>query len=289
MKKPLVILFSACCVLYGEAHALPAVIDNSAYPASASPGTNAVNLPASPSTDTLIELMARLEQLQSEVKQLTGKVEEQANQIAELKKHQSTMYSDLDERIKGFENKSDGTEQSANENTDATGAPADNVVDTQAAGAAVSEASPPAADNAAATPKPPDTPQVSDTEKQEYQQAYDDLRHGHTSQSITEFNAFLSKYPSGGLANNAQYWLGEAYRVNKDNDAARKAFNDVIEKYPGTAKVPDAILKLGYIEMEQKNPEQARNYFTRVTTDFPDSSAALLAAKKLLILNTSNR
>lgn len=287
MKKPLVILFSACCALHGEAHALPAVIDNSAYPASASPGTNMVNLPASPSTDTLIELMARLEQLQSEVKQLTGKLEEQANQIAELKKHQSTMYTDLDERIKGFENKSADPEQTATENAEAIGAPAANAEGTQTG--ATDATSPPAADNAAATPKPPDTPQVSDTEKQEYQQAYDDLRHGHTSQSITEFNAFLSKYPSGGLANNAQYWLGEAYRVNKDNDAARKAFNEVIEKYPGTAKVPDAMLKLGYIEMEQKNSEQARDYFTRVTTDFPDSSAALLAAKKLLILNTSNR
>ena len=95
----------------------------------------------------------------------------------------------------------------------------------------------------------------------------------------------MSKYPTGVYANNAQYWLGEAYRVKQDNDAARKAFNDVIEKYPDGAKVPDALLKLGYIEMDQKNPAKAREYLTRVTTDYPKSPAALLAAKKLLKLD----
>ena len=103
--------------------------------------------------------------------------------------------------------------------------------------------------------------------------------------SIEQFNAYLDKYPTGVYANNAQYWLGEAHRVNQDNDAARKAFNNVIEKYPEGAKVPDALLKLGYIEMEQKNAAKAREYLTRVTTDYPKSPAALLAAKKLLKLD----
>ncbi|MDO9424246.1 MAG: tetratricopeptide repeat protein, partial [Methylobacter sp.] len=74
-------------------------------------------------------------------------------------------------------------------------------------------------------------------------------------------------------------------RVNQDVDSARKAFNDVVEKYPGSSKVPDALLKLGYIEIEQKNTVKAREYLTRVTVDFPSSTAARLAAKKLLLLD----
>ncbi len=139
-------------------------------------------------------------------------------------------------------------------------------------------------DNQAPQPKS-DAAQVSGAEKQEYQQAYNELRNGHTDQSIEQFNAYLSKYPTGVYANNAQYWLGEAYRVKQDNDAARKAFNDVIEKYPDGAKVPDALLKLGYIEIDQKNQAKAREYLTRVTTDYPRSPAALLASKKLLKLD----
>jgi tol-pal system protein YbgF len=286
MKKiSLALLLSVCSSVYAE---LPVVIDNSSYPKSAAPA-NPAN---SPSTNTLYELMGRLEQLQAEVQQLTGKVEEQAYRIDELKKHQSTMYTDFDERLQGIENKANGTGQSTaespaeNAGSSDAGAKESGALGSVPANQAASESSP--ADKAVANqaPKPnPETAQVLGPEKQEYQQAYNELRNGHTEQSIEQFNAYLSKYPTGVYANNAQYWLGEAYRVKQDNDAARKAFNDVIEKYPNGAKVPDALLKLGYIEIDQKNQAKAREYLTRVTTDYPRSPAALLASKKLLKLD----
>ena len=291
-KTSLVILLSVC----GNVHAeLPVVIDHSTYPQSAAP--NPAN---APSTNTLYELMGRLEQLQTEVQQLTGKVEEQSYRIDELKKHQSKMYSDFDERLQGIENKANGTGQSSvqspaeNAGTGDDGAKESGAIAPASGSAPANESSSaPApesspADKAVAdqapTPKS-ETEQVSGSEKQAYQQAYNELRNGHTNQSIEQFNAYLSKYPMGVYANNAQYWLGEAHRVNQDDNAARKAFNDVIEKYPNGAKVPDALLKLGYIEIDQKNTEKAREYLTRVTTDYPKSPAALLAAKKLLTLD----
>ena len=127
--------------------------------------------------------------------------------------------------------------------------------------------------------------QVSESEKQDYQQAYDDLRNGRTSNAITGFNAYIANHPGGAYASNAQYWLGEAHRVNMDNASARKAFNAVVETYPSSAKVPDALLKLGYIEMEEKNPTKAREILTRVTTEFPSSKASALAQNKLLSLD----
>jgi tol-pal system protein YbgF len=291
-KTSLVMLLSACSSVYAE---LPPVIDHSSYPPSSAAPVNSAN---SPSTNTLYELMGRLEQMQAEIQQLTGKVDEQGYRIDELKKHQTKMYSDFDERLQGIENKANGTDQSIVESPSET-------VDTGDAAAKESESAAPESVPANDTtpvdksesapadkpediqaPKPkPDTAQVSGPEKQEYQQAYNELRNGHTNESIKQFNAYLDKYPTGVYANNAQYWLGEAHRVNQDNDAARKAFNNVIEKYPEGAKVPDALLKLGYIEMEQKNAAKAREYLTRVTTDYPKSPAALLAAKKLLKLD----
>jgi tol-pal system protein YbgF len=287
-KTSLVLLLSACNSVYAE---LPPVIDHSSYPPSAVPA-NPANLP---STNTLYEMMRRIEQLQAEVQQLTGKVEEQAYRIDELKKHQSTMYSDFDVRLQGIENKASGVDQPVAEN------PAESA-DSGNAGTQGGESPASALESApvnqpvvpapkdestqvnkqAPKPKSDDAVQVSGAEKEEYQQAYNELRNGHTNQSIEQFNTYLNKYPTGVYANNAQYWLGEAYRVNKDNDAARKAFNDVIEKYPNGAKVPDAILKLGYLEIEQKNPGKAREYLTRVATEYPNTPAALLATKKLL-------
>jgi tol-pal system protein YbgF len=299
MKKTnLVMLLFACTSVYAE---LPPVIDHSSYPPSSAAPVNPTN---APSTNTLYELMGRLEQLQAEVQQLTGKVDEQAYRIDELKKHQTKMYSDFDERLQGIENKANGTGESIVESPSekaGTGdeatkeseslAPAPESVPAKEA-ASVDKAesaneSAPAdkpGDNQAPKPKP-DTGQVSGPEKQEYQQAYNELRNGHTNQSIEQFKAYLIKYPTGVYANNAQYWLGEAYRVNQDNDAARKAFNDVIEKYSDAPKVPDALLKLGYIEIDQNNMAKAREYLTRVITDYPKSPAALLASKKLLKLD----
>ncbi len=289
MNARIALFLCACSVACAE---LPPVVDKSTNPA-----LNAAKPPASLASD--YEMMKRIEQMQAEVQQLTGKVEEQASQIEELKKQQKTMFTDFDDRIQSIENKS-GTGQPSAET------PADS-------GTGATEPSAPAAtDDPTSAVQPQDNPseaatpssaapglaapaqssdvspsQVSDVEKQEYQQAYDDLRNGRTAQAITAFNAYIANHPGSGYASNAQYWLGEAHRVDQDNVSARKAFNDVVVTYPNSAKVPDALLKLGYIEMEEKNPAKAREYLTRVTTEFASSRAAGLAQKKLLLLDGS--
>jgi tol-pal system protein YbgF len=239
------------------------------------------------------EMMGRVEQLQAEVQQLTGKVEEQVNLIVELKKSQIKMYSDMDDRMQVLEKKADGIKVSASEVQQSVAGSVDpeaKVSEPQlAVPAAAVEAKPaPLAKQdvvpASAEASAPRLTPVGD-EKLQYQQAYEALRNGHTAQAIAEFNTLLGKNPKGEYANNAQYWLGEAYRVNQDIDSARKAFNNVIEHYPNSPKVPDALLKLGVIEIEQKNPGKAREYLTRVNMDYSGSTAAHLAAKKLLLLD----
>ncbi|MFZ2311250.1 MAG: tol-pal system protein YbgF [Methylobacter sp.] len=285
MNVRLILLLCLCSNVYAEAWALPPVVDNSTYPAT--PG----NTPKPSSATNVYELLGRLEQLQSEVQQLTGKVEEQAYFISEMKKHQSTMYSDFDERMQSLEKKTAGIASPVAETTErqepsvespVAAAPTEAPVDKQVVEQKKDVVQ--ASDEASAPARAPRPLPVGE-EKQQYQQAYEALRNGHTAQAIAEFNALLSKNPGGEYANNAQYWLGEAYRVNQDIDSARKAFNSVIENYPDSSKVPDALLKLGYIEIDQKNIVKAREYLTRVTGDFPSSTAAQLASKKLRILD----
>ncbi|TAK64658.1 tol-pal system protein YbgF [Methylobacter sp.] len=287
MKARLIMLLCVCSAV--NADPLPPVVDNSMYPASEA------NTVKPSSTNALYEMMGRLEQLQAEMQQLTGKVEEQANLIAEMKKSQSTMYSDFDERMQGLEKKAEGVKPATVESPQTQGeavASEAKAAETPVAAPAVPEVKQTpvqktdtvqVSGEASAPANAPRLPPVGD-DKQQYQQAYEALRNGHNAQAIAEFNALLGKNPKGEYANNAQYWLGEAYRVNQDIDSARKAFNSVIENYPGSSKVPDALLKLGTIEVEQKNPVKAREYLTRVTTDFPGSTAARLATKKLLLL-----
>lgn len=306
MKYRLVILLCLYANTLVCAYALPDVIDNSAYPTSSSTPVNAMPTIAS-SNSGMLDLMARVEQLQSEVQQLTGKVEEQANQINELKKQQKSLSTDFDDRIASLENKSNGSSSPSVKSSE-TPATAPAPVETTQTPSPVVAPNPPeeAKRPIDAEPipktnenqKPVDAvessakvkaeaPKIPANEKQQFQQAYELLRNGHTDQSIDEFNTYLTQYPNGQLVSNAQYWLGEAYRAKKDNNAATQAFNKVIDNYSGSEKVPDALLKLGLIELDQKNTDKARDYFNRVTANYPETQAARLATKKLQILNAN--
>lgn len=273
MKALVILLLSVCGVVHAES--LPPEIDNSMYPVGEASAVKP------PSSNALIDMMAKLEQLQTDVRQLTGRVEEQANQITELKNSQATLYSDFDQRLQGLEHKSEVVKSAAVENPLVQ----PGLVEPEAKTVEPSGTAPQAVVPEVKPTAKQEAPPAAVDEKQQYQLAYDALRNGHTAQAIAQFNALLTNNPAGEYANNAQYWLGEAYRVNQDVELARKAFNDVIVKYPSSSKVPDALLKLGYIEVDLKNLVKAREYFTKVSVDYPDSTAARLAAKKAISLD----
>lgn len=250
---------------------------------------------SAPSADNAIfEVLGRLEQLQSEVQQLRGMVEEQSQTIAELQRKQSNMYSDLDERMQALSAggqpaqtppqtaqpvAADAAAQAAATAVQAT-TPAAPVPAVQAPAASVTPAPAPVAEN-----KPTDAATVAaatkGNEKDRYQAAYDTLRNGHNAQAIKMFQDLLTDFPAGEFADNSQYWLAEAHKINREFDAARAAFNKVVSQYPNSSKVPDALLKLGYIELDLHNAAKARDFFTRVTTSYPGTTAAHLAEKKL--------
>jgi tol-pal system protein YbgF len=260
MKNKYLLFLPLCAGVYAEPRALPSVIDKSTYTGGSAYQTGA------PSNNALYEVLGRLEQLQLEVQQLRGLVEEQAQTIAALKTRQGNIYSDLDQRLQALSVGGQGV-----------GVPLQQRTVTVKAQPPVSQ--PPVPESIRTVKKP------SVSEKQLYQAAYDQLRNGHNSQAIASFKALLNDYPSGEYADNSQYWLGEAYKVNQDRDSARTAFTKVVELYPNSPKVPDALLKLGYIEFDQKNITKARDYLTQVTVNYPGTTAAHLAAKKLMKLN----
>ncbi len=247
------------------ADSLAPVIDNSNYP-TGTPTQAPISVSA-PMNSTF-ELMTRLDEAQVEIQQLNGKLEEQANMIAELKKKQSAMYADFDDRLQQVETKLSGA-KSAETSTPAV---------------KESESSVSPEPKPAATPAASPAPAAAGSQSP-YQEAFAAFKNGQVAEAIAQFNALLAKDPTNLLANNAQFWLGKAYRVNKDSGSAKKAFNTLLEKYPTSQKVPEALVDLSNIEIEQKNPAKAKEYLTRVITDFPSSKSAEVAAKKLQQLN----
>ena len=201
-----------------------------------------------------VEQAQRQEVQQTEVRELRGHLDQLEHDNAALRKQQHDLYADLDARVK------------------ALSAPGAAGGGAGAAGAAAGGA---AAGDAPAGGAP------SSTEQAVYSQSFDALRAGSYSTAITGFRDFLKNYPQSQLAENAQYWLGEAYYVNHDYDSAAEAFRTVLKKYPDAHKAPDALLKLGYTQFEQKQYGAARSTLNSVTQKYPGTDTAKLAAEKL--------
>ena len=287
MKK---IALLSCLAISGIAEANALTIDNPAYQQG---NINQAQAPA-PADNALYDILSRVEQLQLEVQQLRGVVEEQSQTIADLERKQRNMYSDLDGRVQAL---TPATGQTAVAQTPAPVVNAPAAVPTPMVVPTVTGnvqqpavATPPIAAVAApavvATPPAPSLPiqQAKVPEKERFQLAYDALRNGRNDQAIKLFESQLSDYPVGELADTSQYWLGEAYKMNRDFDKSRVSFNKLVNQYPNSAKVPDALFKLGEIEFDAHNYPKAREYLSRVASTYPASTAAHLAAKKLALL-----
>lgn len=263
MKKTYFVIFFLMVTesfAVAEPRPLPPIVDQSTYPGGNNQGSGHALSPKA-----IYETLGRLEQLQTEVQQLRGQVEEQDYTILELKKRIKNIYLDVDQRLLKLENGGIvATEQPNQAAVQTQAAPETQVVEQS---------------------KSPKKPNKSNkNEKQEYQSAFEKLVNGHTSQAIKRFNKFLADYPNGEYTANALYWLGEAYSIQQNLDLARKSFNLVINEHPYSPKVADAMLKLGYLEVKARNPVKAREWLTTVTTKYPGTTAAHLAAKRLKLL-----
>jgi len=203
-----------------------------------------------------VELSQRLDEVEGNLRAMRGRVDELEHGSDALTKQQRDLYGDLQKRLAAL-----------------------GVTGGAAAGAAAGAATGADADSAAAGEEGSNAP--SSTEQAVYAQAFDALKAGSYSTAITGFKDFLHNYPDSSLADNAQYWLGEAYYVNHDYNAASGAFKTVLKKWPDSRKAPDALLKLGYTQFEQKQYPAARATLDEVTKKYPGTPSAKLAADRL--------
>lgn len=211
---------------------------------------------------SLLELSNQLEALRADVRAMHNDVDQLNNAQDAARKQQRDLYADLEQRLKKIESRSSA----------ASGPPA------AAAGTAA------AASTGAATPavaNTADDPNAGAEDKSSYQAAFNLLKDGQYDRAIVAFQKFLAAYPDSSLADNAQYWLGEAYYVNKAYPEAQAAFQRVIDKYPQSRKVPDALLKIGYCRYETKQWDGAKEVLTQVTKNYSDSPAGRLAQQRL--------
>ena len=120
-----------------------------------------------------------------------------------------------------------------------------------------------------------------DAASADYRAAVDLVRGGKYADAVAAFRAFLKSHPRHEYADNAQYWLGEAFYADKDYQHALLEFRATIETYPRGNKVPDALLKVGYCYQALGQSEKARAVLEQVVNLYPKTEPAALAAKRL--------
>jgi tol-pal system protein YbgF len=209
----------------------------------------------------------RLSQIESSLRDLTGTLERQNNDIQTLQKNilavQAQMV-DLQSRPVAPPTAAAAPFVPASGQSAATALPVDTAAKPLQAGDAVA---PPAASPAAGTPTPPGSSQSSGPAAQnlgalketpggkldgapatdpagQYAAAYTAMHDQDYDTAERGFTDFLDRYPDHKLAPNAQYWLGETYLARKNYEQAARAFATSYQKYPKGAKAPDSLLKL---------------------------------------------
>lgn len=128
---------------------------------------------------------------------------------------------------------------------------------------------------------PGQLPVPGGSDRDNYQAAFELLKEQRYEQAAMAFQQFLVSFPDSQLADNAVYWLAETYYVTDRFDEALKQFQTVISRFPRSLKVPDALLKIGYSNYELQRWDSARGALRRVQDDYPDTTAARLAAQRL--------
>ena len=102
--------------------------------------------------------------------------------------------------------------------------------------------------------------------------------------ALDGFKTFLDEYPKSDRADNAQFWIGECYMALKQYEQAILAYQDVINKFPKGNKVPSALLRQAAAFLEIKDKTSSRLLLKKIIEKYPKSSEAKKARKKLKTL-----
>ena len=263
----------------------------------------------------LTDMVLKLNQIEREMRELRGLMEDQAFEIENLKNAQRDQYLDLDRRLTQGQS---GTDNVASGGLRLSGFPAQ-ASDRAAAGRIPA----PGPGSAGMTQSGPDFPaqgtltqvapvrqdfpelaepidaqlqssglaQVAPTEiaalvdpaveKTDYNTAFDALKAGRYAEAARLFAIFVERYPNGNYSDNAQYWLAESYYVTGNYRIALDAFQNLINRFPGSPKIPDGKLKLGYTYFSLKDWRQAETVLKDVTAQYPNSTVSRLAENQL--------
>ena len=250
-----------------------------------------------------VDTQIRMNRLEQQMRELTGRVEDQAYQVQQLRQRLEQINSDIEVRL-GGPNQTPNLARAgpplpppvARTEMRAEGPPPPVGGDIMAPPGGVmappgvllpppdatgtltppGAAPPPASVAAGEGPPPPPAPTLpAESAAAQYNSAIGQLRQANYQAAEDAFRSFLQQHPSSGLAGNAQYWLGESYYVRGRYADAAVAFAEGYKRYPKGAKASDTLLKLAMALGRANQKQNACIALAQLDHDFPHAASPI--------------
>ena len=264
------------------------------------PYLNPVQADSDNSSGAAARTAIRLQQLEAQMRNLNGRLEELDFKATQFVGRLDTLVSDLDGRFAALEKvkNADATSIGASSQGHATGTdprqgaaagvlpPAGNTggilgylnkTESQKRAAKRRENSgvptTEALQTAAVTAPVPILPQGDSATR--YKHAFSYLMRHDYDTAEAAFREFMDGNSEDVLAGNAMYWLGETYYVREKFAEAAVTFAEGYEKYPSSPKTADNLLKLGFSLARLQRSEDACVALAQLLEEFPNVSATI--------------
>ncbi|MBS1261597.1 MAG: Cell division coordinator CpoB [Calditrichaeota bacterium] len=122
---------------------------------------------------------------------------------------------------------------------------------------------------------------ASSEERNLYDQSQADYLRGEYELARMGYRELLDRFPDSDLADDALYWLGEAFMAENKPDSARAAFEQVEQRFPESARLPATLLKRGILRENAGDRQGARTLYRRIVQQYPESQEAEQARIRL--------
>lgn len=240
----------------------------------------------------------RFQQLEKEIRRLTGQIEEQNYEIRRLREELAKFTGDFDVRLRDLEGGRVASSSSLSAPLNVSSS--DQEGDGSAAGAVKSQGSVSIEDDLDAdvpsrdggfSYTPPEeahvlgtlkkSPQTGDVRPsggapQAYEYAYSFIKARDFSRAEREFLQFMTDYPNDPLVSNAKYWYGETFYVRGSYEKAARIFAEGYKQYPQGPKAASNLLKLGMALSGMGKAKDACIAYKQLKKEYAGSAVSLL-------------
>ncbi|HYZ41489.1 MAG TPA: tol-pal system protein YbgF [Stellaceae bacterium] len=265
-----------------------------------------------PGSSAAVDVELRMDRLETQMRDLTGRVEDAVNGVEQLQRRMEQINSDIDTRFSQAQAQPRGAMSDSHASASlADSAPTGTIAmrppspvhpgrsnrtgdltppgtlvppppDPGPATGGLSSPGPSqfGSEIATAAPAAPLRPRSTGalpagSASEQYNIAFGLLKQANYSAAEDAFKAFIAQHPKDPLASSAQYWLGESYYERGRYTEAASAYAEGYKNYPKGSKAPDDLLKLAMSLAHANQKQNACVALAQLDRDFRNPGSAI--------------